>query len=286
MLDLRPFAEDMRVLAASHRTRYREERTTIRAARTWFGADMALTPDGAFLTGTLGFSEQQEHRSFDSRNWSWIKGETRAEDAGTEQTVVPFAVDLADKSRWVAFATAGRMQAGQCAAGLQHVLREGVAQAGLMPAEWDVDLVTSRASVLDWMREHPHVRLLRRTINFTNPGLDLDGDRSEMRALGAKRKQEEYTAPYNRTLDTGGADFARKLDGIETGDVTVTLEARGEEPGHVARFTSTDKPDQELVIDFGNDLELGVEVVLGVLRDYSRRRRPGADSGSSGDTLI
>lgn len=285
-LDLRPFSDDMRALAASHRTRYREDKRPNQPARTWFGADMELTPDDAFLTGTLGYSEQQEHRSFDTSHWSWIKGETRAADAGSEQTVVPFAIDLAEDARWVAFATAGRLHGNQCAAGLRHVLREGVLQAGLIPAEWDVDLVTSRSSVFEWMRAHPDVRFLRRTIKFTNPGLDLDGDRSEMRALGANRKAEEFAAPYSGTLDTGGPDFSRKLEGIETGDVTVSLEARGEGPGHVAKFTSTDQPDRELVVDFGNDLELGVEIVLGVLRGYSRRRHdPPAGDQTSGRLL-
>lgn len=270
---MRPFADDIAALAASHRTRHIQRLGHGSPARHWFAADMEVVAGGAFLRGTLGYSERQEHREFDHRNWSWVKGATHHADAGTENTVVPFAVDIRDGERWVAFATTGRMAPPTFCRGFERVLNQAVADLRLIGTEWDVDLVTARSSIDEWLAVHPHVHYLRRIVKFTNPGRDLSDDRREMAELGAKRKKEEFSARYNRTLDTESEAFQRLLAGTETGDLDVFLKARGANPDHVSEFNSANRPDEETVSDYGNDLDLGMEIVLGVLREYVRRKR-------------
>lgn len=271
-LEMKPFAEDMRLLAASHRTEARGPAAGPSVTRTWFAADMVVVPDGDFMTGTVGFSEKQEHREFDRNSWSWLKGPTHRADAGTEQTVVPFAVDLRDANRWVAFATSGRMQAPTCATGLARVLKAAVEAARLLPAEWDVDLVTSRKSVEEWLIDHPDVFELSRTVKHTNPGLDLDRDRSEMRALDAGRKTEQFRARYGQTLDSSSDTFYDKLDGIQDGNLSVVLKARGGSSGAEQTFSSENRPDAAQVEDFGSDLEAGIDVALRAVRYYAEGR--------------
>jgi hypothetical protein len=266
-LDMRPFGEDVRVLADTHATTFSESRKDS-PPRHWFAADMRITPHGDYLVGTLGYSEELDHIAFDTEAWSWVKGETRRANTGNEQTVVPFAVDLHAKGRWVAFATASRMTALQCRAGLEHVLREAVHRSGLVPADWDVDLITSRSTVSSWLRAHPKVFKLIRTLKFSNPGLDLDGDRQEMRAIGANRKREEFAAPRGLTLSTQGEDFQRKLEGVESGDVEIEMQARGESGRQTAVFKSKDTPDELFIDDYGVNLEEGMEAVLRILRQY------------------
>jgi hypothetical protein len=281
-LSMRSFAEDMQTLAASHRTRHYERGTRERPARTWFAADMRATPGGEFMMGTLGYSERQQHREFDAQTWSWLKGATQEADAASEQTVVPFAVDIRDDQRWVAFAPAPRLQPGGFRRGLELVLRQAVADAKVLGAEWDVDLVTSRASIEQWLEEHPRVFKLQRTVKFSNPGRDLDDDRTEMRALAARRKFEEFAAPPNRTLDTTSDTFVAKLDGTETGDLELVMTARGEHGVREVRFNSRERADEDLVEDFV-DLEQGMEVVLAALREYvASKQRSSRDDQAGG----
>jgi len=278
-LAMRTFAEDMRELAASRLTRFRELGSDGRLRRTWFAADMTVDTSGDFMTGTLGYSVFEERRSFDEDAWSWVKAPTEMADAASEETVVPFAVDLRESERWVAFATTARLQAGAFSTGLQRVLNQAVADGGLLPTEWEVDLVVSRSRVEQWLHDHPLVHLLRRTIKFTNPGRDLDDDREEMRALGARRKTEEFKAPPRGVLDTASEEFDRKLDGTETGDLDLVLEARGEQGVRNVRFSSREAADYSTVEDFGHDLMRGMEIVLAALREYviARSSRRGPD---------
>jgi len=273
---MRPFREDMEVLANSHRTTYQRARSNNRPEQTWFAADMTITPDGDFLTGTLGYSERQEHREFDDVTWSWVKGATREEDSASEQTVVPFAVDLRDENRWVAFAVSPRLQHSAFRSGFENVLRQAVVDAGLIGAEWDVDLVLSRASVDSWIDRHPRVFTMTRTVKFSNPGRDFDDDRVEMRSMGARRKTEEFAAPPRRILDVHSEEFQAKLVGTETGDLELHLKARAEGGESVARFNSRDRADETYVEDF-SVLEQGLEAVLQALREYSATRSGSED---------
>jgi hypothetical protein len=268
-LDMRPFAQDMLVLAESRLTTFTAAATPDRPARTWYAADMKIVSSGDFMVGVFGFSVNEEKRFFDTEAWSWVKGETESSDAASEDTVVPFAVDLRDHHRWVAFATTGRVQPAGFRLYFGKVLTEAAARAGLLPADWECDPVVSRDTIHDWIHRYPRVKLLRRRIKFTNPGRNLDDDRAEMRALGARRKLEEIAAYPNKDLDTGSEAFEAKLDGVETGDLEVYLESRVS-GGSDAKFDSEKESDELFVDDFGTDLERGMDQVLRTLVGYAQ----------------
>src|SRR5262249_44377483 len=155
----------------------------------------------------------------DYENWSWIKGQMEEVDAAKADTILPFAIDLRDQNRWVAFAPTSKLRARMFIDGFQRVLNNAVSVLGLMPTEWEVDLVVSLGQVEQWLQENPLVHRLKRTIKFTNPGRDLDSDRQEMRALHARRKTEEFAASSRGILDINSDDFRSKLEGVETGDI-------------------------------------------------------------------
>ena len=267
-LQVRPFSEDLRHLADSHTMTHTQRETPTHPQRRWFAADMKVVPSGDFITGTMGYAEQQTHVHFDEDAWSWIKGETRLADTGSDQTVVPFAVDLREHNRWVAFAPTTRLRATQFRYGFQHALNEAVLRSGLVPVEWEVDAVTSEGRIEAWLVEHPKVYFLRRTIKFSNPGKDLDDDRAEMRALAANRKTEEFAAPRGQQLRTDVPEFREKLSGTDKGNADLILKARGPYGETQQTFNSRKSSDETTVSDFGTDLELGMDLVLRALREY------------------
>lgn len=269
-LAARSFRDDMATLAESHQTSYRErkERQQSSPGRIWYAADMTIEPDGTFLTGTLGFTTPQPHIPFDTKNWSWIKGQEAETDAAREDTITPFAIDLRDQNRWVSFAPTARIHATSFSNAFQHVLNNAVAAEGLMPTEWEVDLVISPIEVYTWIERNPLVYHLQRTIKFPNPGRTFDDDREEMRALDANRKKEEFIAPGNGILNTRSAEFRAKLDGVETGDIDIILNSRSETgPGNTT-WSNKNHADTMSVPNFGADLVGGIAIVLEALRQY------------------
>lgn len=64
-LEMRPFKEDMLALAES-----RETRAVVRD-REWIAADMSLDASGTFMTGVLGFAEEEVLRDFEPEAFSW-----------------------------------------------------------------------------------------------------------------------------------------------------------------------------------------------------------------------
>ncbi|GGB81345.1 hypothetical protein N798_00270 [Knoellia flava TL1] len=245
-----------------------QRKTSTHPQRQWFAADMTIIPSGDFMMGTLGYAEQLTQVEFDPDAWSWIKGATRSDDTGSEQTVVPFAIDLRESERWVAFAPTGRMQPRQFVSGFQRVLNEAVVEAGLLPVDWEVDLVTSEGRIEAWLHDHPRVFWMRRTIKFSNPGKDLSDDEAEMRALAANRKTEEFAAPRGQTLNTEVDDFREKIEGTGRGNLDIILKARSLRGQSKQVFNSRNSADYTYVDDFGTNLEQGIETVLRALREY------------------
>lgn len=270
----RSFRADMTALANSHQTRYLE-RVPRGFDRTWFAGDMAVERDGRFMTGTLGYTTPAQHRPFDQDNWSWIKAQAAEFDAARADTIAPFAIDLNDQNRWVSFAPTGGLRTKMFATGFERVLNNAVSAAGLMPTEWEVDLVVSRDRVDEWLQAHPSVFRLRRTIKFTNPGRDLSDDRQEMRALGARRKTEEFAASNRGVINIGSDEFRSKLDGVDTGDIELRLNARGTHGEGNAVFNSNTRPDSVTVDSFSGDLAWGIDRVLSALRAYVSDRIQG-----------
>lgn len=272
-LAMRSFAEDLAVLAESHLTTFMQPDPQTGNTRTWTAADMSVQPDGDFMTGILGFSTPDQQKIFDADAWSWVKGETVALDAATRRTVAPFAVDLRDSQRWVSFAPTANLRPTIFTSGLEQALNHAVSAAGLIPTEWEVDLVTSRAEIDEWLRAHPLVHFIRRTIKIPNPGRDIDDDRAEMRALAAKRKKEEFSAGRNGALNIDSDEFRQKLDGTQTGDLVLQMVAHDAQGSGQSKFDSQNAADESLIDEFGLDLMLGMDLVLEALRVYVRDRQ-------------
>ncbi|MCE0488138.1 hypothetical protein [Ornithinimicrobium sediminis] len=260
------FSREMRVLAESGLTSAVQRGRGTQETKTWHAGDFAVTPDGQFLTGILGYSEPRTDMSFDEESRSWAKGEAEDRDTGSDQTIAPFAVALGDHDRWVAFATASRLKRNQFRKGFEMVLQAAVAEVGFPGYEWEVDLIATREDIYAWIEQHPEVKLLIRTVKLSNPGNDIDEDREEMRELRAKRKTEEFAAYRGEHLNTESEEFAAKIDGTETGFLTVRMEARGETARSKPKFNSNERAHTIQVEAANRD-----EVQEAVLRELAGR---------------
>ncbi len=263
-LTSRSFAQDMLDLAESHRTE------AVLQGHRWIASDMELRDRGDAMVGLLGFAVSDQFRSFAEDDYSWLKGATYGFTGAQEDTVVPFAVDLRDHRRWVAVATSARIQHVRFATGLAAVLNDAVSQLGLMPTDWEVDTISSRSNLLEWVASHSNIVRLRRVVKFSNPGRDLDRDRQEMRELSATVQETEFRALQGRRLHLrNNPSFDRLLEGMERGDVEIDMDAV--DNGLKDRYNSRDRPDEQFVDAF-DDLQAGMEAVLSALRVYSSRQ--------------
>src|SRR2546426_12775473 len=86
-LDLRPLRQDMESLAES-----KQLRATVRGVQ-WVAGDFGTDASGDFMTGTIGFTENELRRDFDEETQSWIKGPSTVAGGASKRTVVPFAMD-------------------------------------------------------------------------------------------------------------------------------------------------------------------------------------------------
>ena len=271
-INARPFAEDVRVLSESRETIIELPSSgPERPSRTWIAGDFTLDASGSFMTGLLGFRTQDEVRQFDEESWSWAKGETEQTEGAFHGTVVPFALDLRENMRWLSFATSNRIRHSNFQTGFKAAINQAVRNLGLWPTDWEVDLIVDRAEINEWIREHPDVFQLIRKLQFSNPGLDLDGDRDEMRKLRARRKEERYFAYPGQKFEIDSAEFQSKLVGLETGDAEVTLKSRGDSNATVQEFVSKERPARSTIEEFGTDFDRGRDLVLAALREYVAR---------------
>lgn len=270
------FSQELRILADSYRTRFEEPvsasiLSSAPTVRRWTAADFQTDASGDFMTGTLGYSEPAGTRLFDEKSWSWVKAAVDSTHGADDESVVPFAIDLRNHNRWVAFSTTTRLRRARFREGLSSVLNQAAADLGLLPQSWEVDQITSRRSVDTWLGDHPLVFNFQRIVKHSNPGRDLDEDRAEMLRLGAKWKKEEYQAEPNSTLNVESAEFRDMLDGTEKGNLELRMSARSNEGGgsaKVVKYSSEETPDQVTISDFGVDLMIGMERVLEELRRY------------------
>jgi len=159
-------------------------------------------------------------------------------------------------------------------------LNAAVGKLGLMPTEWEVDLVLGVARVEVWLEQHPIVTKFTRIIRLHNPTIKLDRDREEMRALAARTKTETFTTAPSRGKSLSVRDnpeFERGLEGLDTGDLDIELEAR--QGRSKVTFSTRRLADRTWIPDYGNDLEEGMEAVLRALQDYVAERE-GGDQGT------
>jgi hypothetical protein len=268
---MRPFREDMRVLVESHETRAEWR------GNEWVAADLSLDPSGDFMTGILGFADLETFRDLDPAAFSWLKGPVTQIVGASERTMVPFAIDLREHERWVAFGTSLRIQPQGFAAGFEATLNAALEKLNLMPSEWNVDLVLGKARVEEWLIEHPTVVVFQRTVRLHNPSRMIDDDRAEMRQLAARTKKETFSVPTPRSAKNASwlatrenELFERKLEGLDTGDLDVHLEAV--EGRTRVTFDSSRRADRASVEDYGNDLEFGMELMLRAVQEYASRR--------------
>lgn len=268
-IDQTPFDHEMRMLAELGRFEAAE------GDKRWIVGDIEVDDSSSFLSGIIGFTDPETRLHFDKDANSWIKALSEEVEGASSKAVVPFAIDLRPNRRWTASATSPRVRAETFCRGIELALNAARAARGFS-TDWEVDLVVSQATVEEWLKRHPAVRVIRRTVKLPNPGRDISEDIRQMQKLAAARKTEEYTARYNKNLravdDTGSASDVLKdmTAGIETGQVELYLEARG--PGGPVKFRWTSNVDEAYVADFGDDWQLGIEFVRDALREYSDQR--------------
>jgi hypothetical protein len=261
-LDMRPFREDVVALAESGELR------AVVEGREWIAADMSLDPSGDFMTGVLGYSDVETKRDFEEEAFSWVKGPTREEAGASTQTLVPFAIDVRDDHRWVGFVPSRLIRVRKFSEGFSIVLNRAVQTLGLIAAEWEVNMLTDRSTIDEWLEENQDVVLFVRTVKFENPGRDISAERAEMRALAAKQKTESFQAPPQGYLRLQqNEEFEGLLHGVETGDVDIELKARSGQ-----RFKSLEHADERFISDYGSDLETGMGRVLDALREYAEAK--------------
>ncbi len=267
---MRPFGEDIRRLVESHETR------ALLHGFLWVAADLRVLPNEDFMTGILGFAAEETFHDFEPDVFSWLKGPTQTiEGASRERTLVPFAVDLRENERWVAFGTTQRIQPTNFAAGFEATVNAAVASLGLLPSEWEVDLIIGKERVEEWLQVNPDVFKFTRTVRFHNPSLQLDADRKEMKALAAEVKSSTYTTRKRKShlRIQDNEEFQRQLEGVDTGDLDVYFEAR-KGSGRVS-FSSRGRADRRYVDDYGSDLERGMELMLEAVQEYAMERAGG-----------
>jgi hypothetical protein len=227
----------------------------------WAASDLALTDNDTILSGVIGFEEQS----------SLIGEETRPE-AGSEHTLVPFAVDIRDDRRWVAFATAQKIRPAGFANAFQAALQAAVEQFTPFTSAWEVDLVTAQSKIKQWVEEHPTVVVFRRTVRYPNPVRDLSDIQQEMLALHARTKQEEFRPYAGQPLDLAEPGVLDALlEGVENGNVDAYLQAEGK-GSTKPRFNTRLASNEEWIDDYRDDLSLGIQRVTTVLRTYSARQ--------------
>jgi len=265
-LQMNPFAADMAALAEQGMDLLE---ATVRRS-LFIAADLTITSDGNYMTGTLGFAEEEILRTFDRTAHSWLKADVANVEGATLQTVVPFAVDLREKRRWAAFATTGRIRATLFRQAFEATLNAAVIRLGLMPTGWEVDPVMSVGALADWLAEHEEVFKIVRRVKLTNPSKEVDEVRRKLLRLGGSVWNDSITAPRNEVLETDNEEFRNHVKDIETGDSVVELRARAGQGE--ARFKSIDHREFTTVASYGQNLDIGMDRVLSVLVDFSEAR--------------
>ncbi len=260
-LEGRSFRDDMTILAGAG------ELEIERAAGTkWIAADLEIDASGDFMTGIIGFSAEQHLRNYASEVRSWKKGPMRTEVGASRSTLVPFAIDIRDSKRWIAFAPASRIKARGFALAFENLLAKAVSDLRLMAAGWDVDLIPARSRIYEWIEEHPDVKELDRLVKLPNPGIDLKGERERMQQIGSVKKYERYIPGYAATLNLRGEErevIQKLLEGLEQGDIELTVKTRS---GSV--YKSNNEIEEATVDDWSEDWGRAVELVLEALRRY------------------
>jgi hypothetical protein len=251
--------------------------------RVWIAADMDFTDDSEFLTGILGYASVDVRTQFDEESWSWLKGTVQVAEGAAPESLVPFAVDLDEHKRWVAFAPSGRLTERNFPQGFQATLNEALRTQHEGFSDWEVDIVSDTAALREWVRSHPEVTKLQTIVRLPNPGRDLSADREQMRRLGAWRKREIFDPPPGGTLnlDSEVDDLTADVD-----QTNVDVEIQAREGNRKTIFNSRTRREQRFIDEFGEDLRTGIESVLEALRAWSAERTPPTNTGDPADETV
>jgi hypothetical protein len=246
-------------------------------AGEWWVKDLTIDPSETFFSGTIGLSQTQTTLRHAEDQPSWVKAQTHTEVGARGGQVAPFAIDLRDERRWVAFAAAGHAPS-TVAYTLAVAVSRALQDLPVRTPAWDFDLVYSKSSVTEWVREHNDVREFVRIVKRPNPVRNVNDEVAELNAINAGRKAEHFVAARQRNLrllDLDGnlrPEFEGLLEGSESGYVEIRLESRGRKGTAAYRYRQEEYADHAFIEPFGDDLQGGMAAVVDALREYSDRR--------------
>ena len=266
-LGIRPLVDDMQVLADEGS----EYLQALVGRVNYLATDLTITADRRFLTGALGFSEDETLIQLDPAERSWIKAPQLEVFGATRQTVVPFAMDLAEARRWCGHVVTQRISSLRFRHAFEAVLNAAARQFGQILGSWEVDPVQDLRALTAWIAENPDVFKVARTVKLTNPLIDVDDVRRKMRLMRGNTWTDTVNAPRGEVLDTVSKAFQEHVEPIETGDAVVVLNARTG-PGLGPRIYRSIAHRENAQIRNYRDLGDGVELVLEQTRVFSERR--------------
>jgi hypothetical protein len=271
-LGRRPFVDEM--LALVEGKNMRAERND----HVWIAADLELTDDD-LLTGIIGYETTEIRTRFNETEWSWLKGERHIDEGASDATLSPFAIDLNEHRRWVAFAPSGYLNARSFPGGFQTVLNEALRQQNEGHTDWEVDMISSVTALREWVASHGEIVELKLTIRQSNPGRNLDNDRAQMQALRARSKTEVFHPYWGRALEISDEQVEELAADMERTNVDVQMKAR--EGNRKPTFNSKNNRAQTFIEEYAEDLRLGIELVSETLKSYSIEH-PGDEAEEEG----
>lgn len=251
----------------------------------WIAGDFERDASGDLVTGILGYESSEQFVEFDEEANSWMKGPTHEVSGATSKTMVPFAIDMRNDSRYICFAQQPTISAARFCRAFGAVLAAAVEAQGWVGQLWEVDLVAEPNDLLEWLAQNPNITKIVRVVKRPNPsGEYLQDDLNKMNLVHARRLKEEYSVGQGRGQHSMSAESpeAQSLltDGLEQGNVEITATAKGA-GGLGSTFSSKVSRAKSTVASF-NDPRVGGERVLGALRDFVTTRL-GLGQGTLGD---
>lgn len=236
---------------------------------TWTATDLSVTADNNFATGVLAYevTERLRHLVTDDEGIpSWLKSDPHEDAGATRATTVPFAIDLDSNRRFIAYAPSQRIQAQRFRDYFGKMLDAAAKRAKLLPADWEIVPLQNRPQVMEWLKTHPDVSYFVRTVRLPNPAADsiLSRDLRRMKDMLVREKEERYKPMHGATIRLQDPELVQELfEGLGEGDIEVQLHARNGD-----MISSKDAAEHRMVVDWGEDASLGIEIVLEELTEY------------------
>lgn len=269
----RDFAADLFKLVENQSTRAPAK------GRMWSAGDLEVDPSGTFVTGILGFEDDQTLVTFDPDAFSWTKGDRSDVVGATDETMVPFAIDARDGRQFVAFTTTRRIKATTFCDALSAVFTEASDAEGWQGLVWEVDLITDTTELDAFLVENPFLTMVQRTVKRPNPrGEYLEDDLARMNTLSAQTLSEVYRIRRKTRLSEEATELIKA--GLSEGFTEVRLESNSD--GVSVQFDSKKRRKKTVIDDFrGMIKERGTELLSQALQGL-----PGGSKGPEQVALI